>query len=34
LKDNEEGNIEMLSSDWKEAYKNRAKPLVKRYEDG
>jgi hypothetical protein len=33
LKDNDDGNLEILSSDSKEAYKNQAKSLMNRYED-
>jgi hypothetical protein len=33
LKDNDDVNREILSSDRKEAYKNQTKRLVNRYED-
>jgi hypothetical protein len=34
LNDNDDGKMEIVSSDRKEAYKTQAKPLVNRYEDG
>jgi hypothetical protein len=34
LKDNEKGNLEIIFSDEKEAYKNQAKSLVNKYDNG